>query len=127
MKYTYIKFLFILLILLTACQQASKTVKFSGTSESWSAEVILYQSSGKEKEDILIKYLNKEENEVESFSYKLDAPNWTTSQDDVNLNSEGIFREEGASLNDRETSEDSEIKITIEWEGKIETITLENR
>jgi hypothetical protein len=126
LKTAFIK-LFLLVFMLAGCQQLSQTVIYTGTSESWSAEVVIHKSSGKESEDIVIKYLNQDLNIIESFSYKLEAPNWGTAQDDVKLNSEGVFQEEGASLNDRETGEDAKITLTIEWSGKTEEVTLEKK
>lgn len=126
MKTAFIKLL-LLVFMLAGCQQLSKTVTYTGTSESWSAEIVIHKSSGKESEDIVIKYLDEDLNTIESFSYKLQAPNWGTAQDDVKLNREGVYQEEGASLNDRETSKDAKITLTIEWSGKTEELTLEEK
>lgn len=113
--------------MLAGCQQLSQTVTYTGSSESWSAEVIIHKSSGKESEDIIIKYLNEDFNTIDSFNYKLEAPNWGTGQNDVKLNSEGVYQEEGATLNDRNTGDDANISLTIEWAGNTEEIILEGK
>lgn len=115
-----------ILIFLAGCL-STDTLTFIGHSENWSAEVILHQSSGKESEDIILKYKGDKVDSVERFKFLLDAPGWGTGQDEIQLNKEGIYSTEGKSLNDKKTSKDAELTITIEWDNKSETIQLKNK
>ena len=115
-----------ILIFLAGCQ-STDTLSFIGHSENWSAEVILHQASGKESEDIILKYKGDKVDSVERFKFLLDAPGWGTGQDEIQLNKEGIYSTEGKSLNDKKTSKDAKLTITIEWDNKSETIQLKKK
>ncbi|MBE4909853.1 hypothetical protein IMZ08_17600 [Bacillus luteolus] len=119
----YIKLLLFTIVILSGCQM-SDTLTFVGESESWSAEVILHQTSGKESEDIILKYKDDNFEDVGSIKYKLEAPRWGTGQEGVELNNSGVYKSEGVSLNERKTSEKAELIITIEWNNNSETILL---
>jgi hypothetical protein len=126
MKISTLNLILSILILLAGCQ-SKDTLTFIGHSENWSAEVILHQASGKESEDIILKYNGDSVDSVGKFKFLLDAPGWGTGQDEVQLNKEGIYSTEGKSLNDKKTPKDAELTITIEWDNKSETIQLTNK
>lgn len=126
MKISTFNLILFLLILLAGCQ-STDTLIFIGESKNWSAEVILHQASGKESEDIILKYKGNHVDSVGKFKFLLDAPGWGTGQDEVQLNKEGIYLTENKSLNDKKTSKDAELTLTIEWDNQSETIQLTNK
>jgi hypothetical protein len=124
LKKVNLNLLVLLTILLYGCQ--SNTLSFIGEGEDWSAEVIVQHYSGKESEDIIIHYQGEDIDSVDSFNYLIEAPSWGTGQGSAVLNKAGVFKDEGVSLNERRTSSDAELTITIEWNGKTETFILKN-
>ncbi|MRH41475.1 hypothetical protein GH741_02160 [Aquibacillus halophilus] len=115
--------LLLVIFLLTGCQ-LSETLSFVGESQSWSAQVILHQASGKESEDVVLKYKGDNLEDVGIFKYYIDGPQWGTGLDGVELNEAGVFKEVGASINEKKTPENAELAIKIEWNNKSETILL---
>ncbi|MCA1063702.1 hypothetical protein QTG56_11255 [Rossellomorea sp. AcN35-11] len=117
-------YIFIILSFLISGCELSDTLSFKGESEHWSAEVVIHKASGHESEDVILTYKGEEPENVGAFDYAIDAPSWGVSRGGVQLNKGGVFSHRGESLNERNTSEDAELRMTINWDDKSETFTL---
>ncbi|WP_064094236.1 hypothetical protein [Rossellomorea aquimaris] len=117
----------ILLIVLTGiipgCQ-LSDTLTFKGASENWQAKVVVHKASGQESEDVIITYTGDKPENVGMIEYQVEAPSWGSGRSGVELNKEGVFMNEGKSLNERNTPEYVELLMTINWEDGSETLSL---
>jgi hypothetical protein len=125
LKIILFKLIFVLSIFLSACQ--SDTLIFIGEGEYWSAEVLIHQASGRESEEVMIRYKGDDLNSVGRFNYLIEAPSGGTGRGNVELNKTGIFKYEDSNLTERKTRSDAQLTITIEWKENKETIHLENR
>jgi hypothetical protein len=114
----------VLLLLLSAC--SSKTFTFSGETENWSAELKVAQTNDdSETQEFKLQYKGKDINSVGEITFKVDTNAGGFGYSDVKLNKDGFLtgRNEANPTNAK-VSEDSDVKVNVEWNGITETIFL---
>jgi hypothetical protein len=116
--------LVVLLLLLSAC--SSKTFTFSGETDNWSAELKVTQTNDDyETQEFILRFKGKDINSVGEITYNIDTNAGGFGYSDVKLNKDGFLtgRDETNPTNTI-VNEDSEVKVTVEWNGNTETILL---
>ena len=117
----------VLLLLLSAC--SSKTFTFSGETDNWSAELKVTQTNDDyETQEFILRFKGKDINSVGEITYNIDTNAGGFGYSDVKLNKNGFLtaRDEGNPTNAK-VIENSEVKVTVEWNGKTETILLSKK
>jgi hypothetical protein len=116
--------LVVLLLLLSAC--SSKTFTFSGETDHWSAELKVTQTNDDyETQEFKLQFKGKDINSVGEITFNIDTNAGGFGYSGVKLNKDGFLtgRDEANPTNAKVT-ENSEVKVTVEWYGKTETILL---
>lgn len=116
--------LVVLLLLLSAC--SSKTFTFAGETDNWSAELKVTQNNDDyETQEFKLQFKGKDINSVGEITYNIDTNAGGIGYSGVKLNKDGFLtgRDEANPTNAKVT-ENSEVKVTVEWNGKTETILL---
>lgn len=119
--------LVVLLLLLTAC--SSKSFTFIGETENWSAELKVTQTSNDyETQDFKLQFKGEDINSVGEIAFNIDTNSGGFGYRDVKLNKNGFLtgRNE-ANLTNAKVIENSEVKVTVVWNGKTETILLSKK
>jgi hypothetical protein len=115
-------FLIVLGLLLSAC--SSKTLTFFGESDKWSAELKVSQSSGFEKQNFVLKYKGDEVNSVGEITYRVESAGGF-GQSGVKLEENGSLRHiDEADPTNAKVTENTKVKVSVEWNGNTETIEL---
>ncbi|MFJ5770081.1 hypothetical protein [Psychrobacillus sp. NPDC093180] len=121
---------FLILLLLFACQAKDNDLIFSGEGENWSSKVTVSQTKGDETYRILINYKEYSKEDVPTFSYNVEAKNsgvLNFGENNASLNEEGIYQSNLPISNSPSTSVKDELVIRVEWNGKREEFTLINK
>jgi hypothetical protein len=119
--------LVVLLLLLSAC--SSKTFTFIGETENWSAELKVTQTSNDyETQEFKLQFKGEDINSVGEINYNIDTNSGGFGYSDVILNKKGFLtgRDEANPTNAK-VIENTEVKVTVEWNGKTETILLSKK
>nr|WP_220127313.1 hypothetical protein [Halobacillus locisalis] len=113
------------LALLAAC--GSKDFSFSGETDNWSATLDVRQTNaGYETQDLLLEYKGEDPESVGEFSYSLDSVGGF-GVNGATLNENG-FVKGGSEANptNAQATENTEVEVTVEWNGNTETFILES-
>lgn len=119
--------LVVLLLLLTAC--SSKSFTFIGETENWSAELKVTQTSNDyETQDFKLQFKGEDINSVGEIAFNIDTNSGGFGYRDVKLNKNGFLtgRNEVNPTNAK-VNGNSEVKVTVVWNGKTETILLNKK
>lgn len=130
MKKTSLAILFLAILLLAACQEKREQLTFNGSGDNWSAEVTVYQDEGEERYQIELRYLENNFNEVGAFRYYVKAKNngiVDYGGDHAELDKEGVYLTRALASNSPSTRMEDELVVTIEWNDRIEVLTLTSR
>lgn len=113
----------LLLLLLTAC--SSKTLTFSGETDNWSANLIVIQTSDDyETQEFILKYKGSDVNSVGEITYSV-ASVGGFGRSGAILEENGILKDSSeANPTNAKVSEHTEVEVTVEWNGNIETLKL---
>jgi major membrane immunogen (membrane-anchored lipoprotein) len=115
-------FLLAALLLLTAC--GAKDFSFSGESDHWQAELKVNQSSDFEKQDFVLKYTGDEVESVEDVEYAVESIDGF-GRTGATLDKNGIIRDGNETdPSGRKISDDTEVTVTVMWDGQSETFDL---
>ncbi|WP_282156288.1 hypothetical protein [Cytobacillus gottheilii] len=116
----------ILLLFLTAC--SSETYIYSGETDNWSAELKVIQTSNDfETQELALRYVREDVNSVGDINYVVESVG--------NFFRNGATLSESGTLSDKSESnptnakitKDTEIIMTIEWNDKKESFTLDKK
>lgn len=110
-----------------ACQSNNNDLIFVGEGENWSSKVTVYQTKGDETYQIQINYKGNSIQEIETFSYTVEAKNngvLNFGGNNASLNKKGIYQHNLLVSNSPSTSEKDELEIKIEWNDNSESFTL---
>lgn len=122
--------IFFVILLLFACQANENDLMFVGEGENWSSEVIVNQTDGDETYKIQINYKGHSIQDIETFSYYVEAKNngvLDFSENNASLNKEGIYQKDLPISNSPSTSVKDELVIKVEWNGNSEDFSLINK
>lgn len=126
MKLRFLLLVIALLLTLSACQ-GQETINFKGKSDNW--EVVYQvdiQSEDSESTSLEIKYIGEGKSPKE-MDYTLDSVSGGGDGNNIPLN-DGVYKSSPNNCSGcAVTGEDDNIKVTIEWQGKSEKITLSNQ
>ena len=113
-----------LLLVLSAC--SSSTFTFSGETDNWSAELKVTQTNDDyETQELKLQFKGKDINSVGELTYDIDTNAGGFGESGVKLNKDGLhIGSSEANPTNAKVIEDSEVKVTIEWNGNTETILL---
>ncbi len=114
--------LFSALLLLTAC--GAKDFSFFGDSDHWQGELKVNQSSDFEKQDFVLKYTGEDVESIGDVGYSVESVGGFGGSD-LRLDENGSIRHnQKTDPSGRKISEDTEVTVTVEWDGKRETFNL---
>ncbi|HWL24346.1 MAG TPA: hypothetical protein VNR38_11460 [Ureibacillus sp.] len=117
--------LVIVVFILSGCQ--SKTLTFEGESENWAAKITAMQDDNREIQDFVLVYQGEEKESVAGMevNYKIEDHTGSSGGRGT-LKGPGVLQIKGYSncSGCAFVYEGTEIKITVEWEDKTETILL---
>ncbi|MFL8938615.1 hypothetical protein ACKA06_17645 [Rossellomorea oryzaecorticis] len=115
-------FLLAALLLLTAC--GTKDFSFSGKSDHWQAELKVNQSSDFEKQDFVLKYTGDDADSVGNVEYAVESIDGF-GRTGATLDKNGIIKDGNETdPSGRNISEDTEVTVTVMWDGQSETFDL---
>lgn len=119
----------VLLLLLVACQGEEKELLFKGSSENWSANLVVSVINGSEKKQLEIRYDGNNMNSIESFDYFVENSNSETTfgAENVNLDKDGFYSNNDLSSNSPSTTLEDTINITINWNGQSESFEVKKK
>lgn len=113
------------LAFLAAC--GYKDFSFSGETENWFATLDVSQNSADyETQELLLEYKGDDPGSVGEFSYNVDSVG-SFGMNGATLNENG-FVTGGSEANptNAQATENTEVEVTVEWNGKTETFSLES-
>ncbi|MGE7921144.1 hypothetical protein ACQKM9_19715 [Viridibacillus sp. NPDC093762] len=122
--------IFLVILLLFACQANENDLMFVGEGENWSSKVTVNQTDGDETYQIQINYKGHSIHDIEAFSYYVETKNngvFDFSQNDASLNKEGIYIYKLSVSNSQSTTVKDELVIKVDWNGNSEDFTLINK
>ncbi|MEK5529198.1 hypothetical protein MKX79_07420 [Viridibacillus sp. FSL R5-0468] len=122
--------IFLVILLLFACQVNESDLMFVGEGENWSSKVTVNQTDGDETYHIQINYKGHSIQDIEAFSYDVETKNngeFDFSQNDAFLNKEGIYKKKLSVSNSPSTTVKDELVIKVLWNGNSEDFTLINK
>ncbi|MFJ8063910.1 hypothetical protein ACIQYS_04690 [Psychrobacillus sp. NPDC096426] len=122
--------IFLVILLLFACQANESDLMFVGEGENWSSKVTVNQTDGDETYQIQINYKGHSIQDIEAFSYYVETRNngiFDFSANNASLNKEGIYQKDLPISNSPSTSVKDEFVIKVEWDGNSEDFTLINK
>lgn len=113
-----------LLLVLSAC--SSKTFTFSGEKDNWSAELKVTQTKDDyETQEFKLQFKGKDNNSVGEITYDIDTNAGGFGASGLKLTKGGfLIGSSEANPTNAKVIEDSEVKVTVEWNGNTETILL---
>lgn len=125
MKFKIGVVLFLVAIILSACW-GQKTIHFNGESNSWEVEYIAdVQSTDSESTSIKMRYVGEGE-PPENINYAVDSGTGGSEGSNISLDN-GVLHTSGDYCSGcAVTSEDDDINVVIEWNGRTEEVNLEN-
>ncbi|WP_456279007.1 hypothetical protein [Bacillus sp. AK128] len=128
MRKFLLPFIFLVILLLFACETNDNELTFIGKGNNWSAELTVNQDEGKETYKIQLNYKGDNVEEIETFHYNIKSQNGAVDykQNNAELNKEGIFKNNLLSENSPSTSAEEDLVIEIEWNDKSESFNLRN-
>jgi hypothetical protein len=111
--------------MLSACNN-SKTLNFSGETANWSTELKVTQTKDDyEKQEFKLYYKGKDVNSVGEITYKVDTNAGGFGYSGVKLDENGsLIGKDEANPTNAKVIEESEVEVTVEWNGNTETIIL---
>lgn len=121
--------LFLVILLLFACQTNKNDINFVGEGENWSSKVSVNQTNGYETYHIQINYKGYSKKDIETFTYYVETKNNGVidfGENNASLNKEGMYQRDLTISNSPSTSIKDELVIKVEWNGKSEDFTLIN-
>ncbi|WP_223701725.1 hypothetical protein [Sutcliffiella deserti] len=114
--------LFITVLLLSAC--SSKDFTFSGESDYWQADLRVHHSSDFEKQELILRYKGEDVDSVGEITYTVNSKGSFGGTRDK-LQENGSLRDyKEADPTNAKISEDTEVEVTVEWNGNTETFKL---
>lgn len=117
------------LLLLAACQADEEDINFFGSSENWSAEMIVKMIDGSEKNEIVLKYTGNNFESIGYFNYFVENErtelNFGGNQ--VTLSKDGIYTNTDLGSNSASTQIDDQLDFTIDWNNQTESFVLMNK
>ncbi|WP_223490599.1 MULTISPECIES: hypothetical protein [Sutcliffiella] len=114
--------LFITVLLLSAC--GSKDFAYSGESNNWQADLKVHQSSGFEKQGLLLKFQGEDVKSIGPITYKVDSVGSFGGTRDKLQENGTVEDYSEANTTNAQVSEHTEVEVTVEWNGKTETFKL---
>lgn len=116
----------VLLLLLVACQGEEKELLYKGSSENWSANLVVGVINGSENKQLEIKYDGHNINSIESFDYFVgkSKSEFKFGEKNVNLDKDGLYRNKDLSSDSPSTTTEDTINITINWNGQSESFEV---
>ncbi|MBN8191790.1 hypothetical protein JI667_06450 [Bacillus sp. NTK074B] len=110
------------ILLLAAC--STKDFSFSGESDHWQADLTVNQSSDFEKQDFVLKYKGDDIDSVGKVAYDVEEIGGFGRTGEI-LEENGVIRDSsGSGPTNAKMSEDTEVEVTVKWDGQKETFTL---
>ena len=119
--------IFLVTLLLFACQSNKNNIKFVGEDENWSSKVTVNQTASDETYHIQINYKRHGMQNIEAFSYSVktkDNSVFDFSEINTSLSKEGIYQKDLPISNSPSISVDDELVIKVEWNGNSEDFSL---
>ncbi|MBT2642826.1 hypothetical protein J7I80_11355 [Bacillus sp. ISL-41] len=115
-----------LLLLLVAC--SSKTLTFSGQTENWSANLKVTQTSDDyETQEFVLEYKGDDVSSVGEITYSVDSVG-SFGRGGVTLEENGTLRDrDEANPTNAKVNEDTQVEVTVEWNGSVETFKLSKK
>lgn len=122
----YRKILILLLFItlfLAAC--SNETFTYSGESANWSANFTVMQDSfDYETQELVLEYKSNDVNSVGEINYLVDSVG-SFGEGDVTLEEDGTIRNKSeANPTNAQVNENTEVEVTVEWNGNTETFKL---
>ncbi|MGD6942368.1 hypothetical protein ACQCT6_10045 [Cytobacillus gottheilii] len=116
----------ILLLFLTAC--SSETYIYSGETDNWSAELKVIQTSNDfETQELALRYVGEDVNSVGDINYVVDSVG-NFSRNGATLSESGTLSDKSESNpTNAQITNDTEMIMTIEWNDKKESFTLDKK
>ncbi|MBE1557165.1 hypothetical protein [Sporosarcina limicola] len=117
------------ILLLTACQADEEDLNFIGSSENWSAEIIVKIIDGSEKSGIVLKYTGNNLEFIGNINYIVenDRNDFSFGANGVSLNEDGIYTSADLSSNSASTKKDDNLNIKIDWNDQTESFVLKKK
>ncbi|MFC4323255.1 hypothetical protein [Litchfieldia salsa] len=114
------------MLLLTATACSSKPFTFSGETDNWSAELKVTQTNDDyETQEFKLQYKGKDIKSVGELTYYIETNAGGFGESGMKLTKGGfLIGKDEANPTNAKVIEDSEVKLTVEWNGKTETILL---
>ncbi|WP_419958516.1 hypothetical protein [Psychrobacillus psychrotolerans] len=119
--------IFLVTLLLFACQSNKNNIMFVGEGENWSSKVTVNQTASDETYHIQINYKGHGMQNIEAFSYSVktkDNSVFDFSEINSSLSKEGIYQKDLPISNSPSISVDDELVIKVEWNGNSEDFSL---
>lgn len=119
--------LFLVILLLFACQPNDNDFTFDGESENWSAKVTVNQSEGEEKYQLQLNYKGDNIEEIDTFHYQVKSRNNGSinfGAENATLNEEGDYFNKSLASNSPTTNAEDELVITVEWNDVSDSFNL---
>lgn len=115
--------LVVLLLFLAAC--SSKTFTFSGETDNWLANLKVSQTSDDyETQELVLKYKGEDVKSVGEIKYSVDSVGGFGRRG-ATLDEDGTLRNrDEANPTNAKVTENTEVKVTVEWNKNKETIKL---
>ncbi|MEW9053803.1 MAG: hypothetical protein AB2392_21770 [Neobacillus sp.] len=116
----------ILLLFLTAC--SSETYIYSGETDNWSAELKVIQTSNDfETQELALRYVGEDVNSVGDINYVVESVG-NFFRNGATLSASGTLSDKSESNpTNAKITKDTEIIMTIEWNDKKESFTLDKK
>ena len=119
--------LFLVILLLFACQSNDNDFTFDGESENWSAKVTVNQSNGEEKYQLQLNYKGDNIGEIDTFHYQVKSRNNRSiniGAENATLNEEGSYFNKSLASNSPTTNAEDELVIKIDWNDNSDSFLL---
>ncbi|WP_417899810.1 hypothetical protein ABN702_05870 [Bacillus haimaensis] len=114
--------LFITVLLLSAC--SSKDFAYSGESDNWKADLKVHQSSGFEKQELILIFQGEDVESIGPITYNVNSVGSFGGTRDKLQENGSIEDYSEANPTNAQVSEHTEVEVTVEWNGKTETFKL---
>lgn len=121
--------LYLVILLLFACQTNKNDINFVGEGENWSSKVSVNQTNGYETYQIQINFKGYSNQDIETFAYYVETKNNGVidfGENNASLDKEGMYTRDLPISNSPSSSIKDELVIKVEWNGKSEDFTLIN-
>lgn len=124
----------ILIGLLSACSSSNDNadeidLRFIGSSENWSAEIIVKIIDGSEKNEIVLTYTGNHSEPIGNIDYIVenDRNDLSFGANGISLNEDGVYTSTDLSSNSASTKKDDSLNIKIDWNDQTESFVLRKK